>query len=380
MSNDKNSLVYQDQLDDNVMEMLTEDIGSNYSLRTENQRTIVDALNEIHGKDVIASAVGDPLLNTDTYAEMETKIKELILTLKSKLMGLGVSVTESDKLNALINKLENIQVGAGVEEIEAAYSETLRNVLIEKGITVDENRTLSELIVMVENLIKPQGNAVAGDVLEGKTFVNETGEMLTGTLKKSTGNATVAQVLSGYTFSNANGVGLTGSMTNNGAKTFTPSASQQTSGAGYYSGITCNPIAGIHANYIISGKTIGGVEGVATPESMGGITYKMGSIDVTEDVQLNDYVINTGLSYTPNYVFIQIRGAITFRGPVDTTERQISGFTMNSFAYTNVSTRGTDDSLTFIATIEGSNIILKGDATIKYSDGSAIRWYAIGKK
>ena len=83
MSNDKNNLVYREQLDDNVIEMLSEDIGSNYSLRTENTKTIVAALNEILGKDIICNAVGSPLLTTDTFAQMGEKIHVMVSDFKA---------------------------------------------------------------------------------------------------------------------------------------------------------------------------------------------------------------------------------------------------------------------------------------------------------
>ena len=106
---DPNNLVYRDQLDDNVIDMLSEDIGSNYSLRTENQKTIVAALNEIKGKNMIAGAIGDPLLNTDTYQSMKDKIEGLTNDLKIKLINNNISVAPYDKLKALIEKIDNLQ-------------------------------------------------------------------------------------------------------------------------------------------------------------------------------------------------------------------------------------------------------------------------------
>lgn len=110
---DPNNLVYRDQLDDNVIDMLSEDIGSNYSLRTENQKTITAALNEIHGKDVIANVVGDPLLSTDTYNEMGRKLRDLTVKLKNKLLSNGITIAEYDKLNSLIEKIEVLGEGVG---------------------------------------------------------------------------------------------------------------------------------------------------------------------------------------------------------------------------------------------------------------------------
>lgn len=110
---DPNNLVYRDQLDNNVIDMLSEDIGSNASLKTENQKTITAALNEIYGKDVIANAVGDPLLSTDTYNEMGRKLRDLTIKLKNKLLSNGITIAEYDKLNSLIEKIEVLGEGVG---------------------------------------------------------------------------------------------------------------------------------------------------------------------------------------------------------------------------------------------------------------------------
>ena len=154
MSEDKNSLVYREQLDDNVIEMLKEDIGNNYSLRTENQRTIVSALNEIHGKDVISNAVGSPLLSTDTFDIMGDKIKGLITDFKTKLLRLNISTSSVDKLESLINKLDGIILGdPEADDRINAIIESLRNILIENNIDISDNEDWAELIVKIEEMI-----------------------------------------------------------------------------------------------------------------------------------------------------------------------------------------------------------------------------------
>ena len=152
MSNDKNNLVYREQLDDNVIEMLSEDIGSNYSLRTENTKTVVKALNEILGKDIICNAVGSPLLTTDTFAELGEKIHVMVNDFKAKLLGLGVSVSSVDKLASLIEKTGEIDLGADAEELLQTYIDSLKQVLIDEGIEINGNETLAELIVKVDEI------------------------------------------------------------------------------------------------------------------------------------------------------------------------------------------------------------------------------------
>ena len=150
MSNDKNNLVYREQLDDNVIEMLSEDIGSNYSLRTENTKTIVAALNEIKGKDIISNAVGSPLLVTDTFEVMGDKIKGLTSSFKTALLRLGISVSSVDKFEKLIEKLElYVDENASDADVEEALLESLRQTLRDNGIEINGNETLAELIVKV---------------------------------------------------------------------------------------------------------------------------------------------------------------------------------------------------------------------------------------
>ena len=150
MSNDKNNLVYREQLDDNVIEMLSEDIGNNYSLRTENTKTIVAALNEILGKDIICNAVGNPLLTTDTFAQMGEKIHVMVNDFKAKLLGLGVSVSNVDKMASLIEKIGEIDLGVDAEELIAPLEESLREILGDEGVELSGEETLAELIIKAD--------------------------------------------------------------------------------------------------------------------------------------------------------------------------------------------------------------------------------------
>ena len=147
---DKNNLVYQDQLDDNVIEMLSEDIGSNYSLITENTRAVVGALNEIKGKDIISNAVGSPLVFDDTFEVMGEKIDGLTNNFKAKLLNLGVSVSSIDKFEALIGKLDEIDIGVDAEELLGPFIESLSGILEDEGVELSGNETLGELIIKVD--------------------------------------------------------------------------------------------------------------------------------------------------------------------------------------------------------------------------------------
>lgn len=153
-------------------------------------KTIVGAINELYGKDIIANAIGKPLNSADTFNEMSNDINNLLNTFKTNMINNGVAVNSEDKFKELIDKIATLKPAAGT--------------------------------------------AVASDVLSGKTFINSTGNIITGT------------------------------MTNQGSKTFTPSASKQTGAEGYYKSITVNTDSNLVPANIVSGKTIFGVTGTAT--------------------------------------------------------------------------------------------------------------------
>ncbi|WP_234404991.1 tail fiber protein [Paenibacillus bouchesdurhonensis] len=120
---------------------------------------------------------------------------------------------------------------------------------------------------------------------------------------KATGNAVAADVLSGKTFSNAGANNLTGTMPNRGAGgNVTPGTTNQTKAAGYYSSpITILGDTDLIASNIRNGVNIFGVLGTlvegrrfaegngVTSNVSGGNTY--GYLDVS------------GLPFTPNFVF-----------------------------------------------------------------------------
>jgi hypothetical protein len=85
---------------------------------------------------------------------------------------------------------------------------------------------------------------------------------VTGSVVEATGNATAADVLTGKTFSNDSGAGVSGSMPNNNAVTITPSTTEQTIAAGYHNGSgTVEGDADLTAANIKNGVDIFGVTG-----------------------------------------------------------------------------------------------------------------------
>ena len=90
-----------------------------YSLNTEN-KTIVGAINEIYGKEIIANAIGEPLDRNDTFTEMSNDINNLLSTFKTNMMNSGVTVESGDKFKQLIDKIQGLTEGEGNKGIQFA--------------------------------------------------------------------------------------------------------------------------------------------------------------------------------------------------------------------------------------------------------------------
>ena len=130
-------------------------------------------------------------------------------------------------------------IGIGEVEEDNTLRDSLASILTEEGVSVTEEDDMASLITKVDeefdNQVVPAGDAVAADVISGKTFINSTGSTITGTM-----------------------------VNQGGTQTITPGTSNQTLSAGYYSGdITVSGDANLIASNIVSGKNIFGVAGTA---------------------------------------------------------------------------------------------------------------------
>ena len=112
--------ITQDQLEPNVMEELESGIGDLSTLSTENKDSLVAAVTEIYGKNVIAEAIGEPLAVTDTFSEMGNEINSLLSSFKTNMMNSGVTVESGDKFKQLIEKIKGLTEGEGNKGIQFA--------------------------------------------------------------------------------------------------------------------------------------------------------------------------------------------------------------------------------------------------------------------
>ena len=101
------NLFTKDQLEPNVLEYMAEDIGNVNELPTES-RTLVSAINEVLGKEIIAKAIGTPLSKFDKFTEMGNKIDDMTDKMKNNLKGIGVTVEETEKMYTMINKINGL--------------------------------------------------------------------------------------------------------------------------------------------------------------------------------------------------------------------------------------------------------------------------------
>lgn len=108
----------QDAIEENktsILELEKTD-GKLANLQTDNKTNLVAAINEVfqnanNGKDIIANAIGSPLVNSDTFSSMGTKIDTLTQTFQNTLTYKGVEVLPGDKMSTLIDKVGGIELG-----------------------------------------------------------------------------------------------------------------------------------------------------------------------------------------------------------------------------------------------------------------------------
>ena len=110
--------ITQDQLEPNVIEELESGIGDLSTLSTENKDSLVAAVTEIYGKNIIAEAIGEPLAVTDTFSEMGSEINGLLSSFKTNMMNSGVTVESGDKFKQLIEKIKGLTEGEGNKGIQ----------------------------------------------------------------------------------------------------------------------------------------------------------------------------------------------------------------------------------------------------------------------
>lgn len=114
-----NQKTVEQSLSDNEtsIQSLQNELGDLKQLQTTNKANLVGAINELflnanNGKTTIANAIGSPLLSSDSFATMGTKItNDLEARFKTNLNAKGVTTVAGDKISSLIDKVGTIPLG-----------------------------------------------------------------------------------------------------------------------------------------------------------------------------------------------------------------------------------------------------------------------------
>ena len=185
----------------------------------------------------------------------------------------------------------------GVGEEDTTLRDSLASILQEEGVSVTEEDDMASLISKVDEefnrQVVPAGDAVASNVLTGKTFINSTGSTLTGTMTEH-----------GYYTDYA------GYFTTNDVNIFVgiqPGAYLSSTGSGYPEIlIPKSRVNNLSPENIVSGKEILGVWGTASTSSYvsgSDSTYKS-----TPGKQIVERVtIQTNLGFVPSNLIVRFK-------------------------------------------------------------------------
>ena len=195
--------------------------------------------------NVIVSNLNVTEINNHTYVSV-VKVDNLTAS------TFDISVTDDQGCN--LSGLTWYAIGVGEED--TTVRDLLVEILVKEGVSVSDDDNILVLLEKIANELNkqvvPAGTAVENNVLSGKTFINSTGNLITG------------------------------KMTNQGNKTVTAGTTVQTLPAGYYNSITINP-------------------GVASA-----VQYATGSVAISETLTYIENVISMNLDFTPNFIVATI--------------------------------------------------------------------------
>lgn len=157
----------KEQLKPEVFDMLSEDIGDLSALKTEDKSSAVNAVNEIVGKGIISSAIGFPLLPSDTFTMMGSKIDGITETFKDKLVENDVVVQDGLKIPDMIDLISDVAKGkrrmaAGEGRTVNMISSSVYSELEVKNLEF----TPSIILVYAINLNKPDKFTVYAEFMD----------------------------------------------------------------------------------------------------------------------------------------------------------------------------------------------------------------------
>ncbi|WP_152393752.1 hypothetical protein [Paenibacillus guangzhouensis] len=120
--------------------------------------------------DASAIAVNDTDFTEKTVLAVLKSLKSLANNLKSKVAGaIGAPLSATDDASQMESKINTIKSTAATN-------------LTAKGVAASASETLTALVNKISQIIRGSGNATTADVLATKTFTNDVGVQLTGTM------------------------------------------------------------------------------------------------------------------------------------------------------------------------------------------------------
>ena len=105
--------------EEQVIQLIETNISGDLDLlNTSDKSSLVAAINELfqsanNGKQLIASAIGEPLDSNDTFNAMSNDINSLLSTFKTNMMNNGITVESGDKFKSLIDKIATLADNEG---------------------------------------------------------------------------------------------------------------------------------------------------------------------------------------------------------------------------------------------------------------------------
>mgnify|MGYP003287687430 CR=1 FL=1 len=325
--------------------------------------------NANNGKELIANAIGEPVSADDTFQAMSNSIDNMTIDFRNALALKGVNAP-ADKFETLINRIDEIvQSGNVINSNQfvsgSQYFDT--TTTSPQTLTIDLGRSGAMDFFMVEVGVK---SYYSGPYTYDNPLIlysNKTYDTLTSISNNGLNNAPVSSIEKKYSVSfSGNNLIVTsenyGSVSNfyiesvkwyivysnstpnnGGARTITPTTSNQVLPSGYYDGnITVKGDSNLKAENIVSGKSIFGVSGTASS-----IKYATGSgpmVAVTDGFG----IAVSNLDFTPTHVYgyaLYKIGSVTnvYVGSlviVDGNCRAICYGIDSSFSYSGIKTNG----------------------------------------
>ena len=162
----------ESQVQQLINRLKEEEIGDINNLQTNN-KTLVSAINELfqnanNGKELIASAIGEPLNSSNTFSAMSNDIHGLLSTFKTNMMKNGVAVDSGDKFKALIDKIATL---SDSESKGLKFAEGTVNKSFDSSNTYGNTYSFNVLtnLDFVPNIIIVQtGNVISKSSFEAK--------------------------------------------------------------------------------------------------------------------------------------------------------------------------------------------------------------------